>query len=102
MRFKAVFATAVLACALPSAAYAGGHPIGSPFDRPGFFTAIVDGRLWVFRKDDRKSIDEFQTQGEPAKSVSRIGAGPNRMTIRAPDAETLDAYLKAPASPVRR
>ncbi len=102
MRLRTLVTVSMFALAVPVSAYAGGHPIGSPFDRPGFFTSIVDGRLWVFRKDDRKSIDEFQTQGEPAKSVSRIGAGPNRMTIRAPDAETLEAYLKAPASPVRR
>jgi hypothetical protein len=29
----------------------------------------------------------------PEKHVTRVGAGPMRMTVKAPDAQTLDAYL---------
>jgi hypothetical protein len=29
--------------------------------------------------------------------VIRVGVGPNRMTVKAPDAETIDAYLRAVA-----
>jgi hypothetical protein len=64
------------------------------YDRPGFVTAVKDGRLWVFREGS-KDLEEFRKSGEPAKSISRIGAGPNRMTIRSGDAETIDAYMAA-------
>lgn len=60
--------------------------------KSGFYTQVVDGRLWVFEEgsDDLKA---FLEHGEPAKSVTRIGAGPNGMTIRSADAQTIDAYL---------
>lgn len=64
------------------------------FDRPGFVTEVVDGRLWVFRSGSR-DYDDFKKHGEPAKMVSRIGGGPNEMTIRSVDAETIDDYLAA-------
>ena len=63
--------------------------------RPGFETFIKDGRLWVFRSLDTENISEFLRTGEPAKSVTRIGAGPNGMTIRSVDGESIDAYLAA-------
>jgi len=62
----------------------------------GFETLLEEGRLWVFRAGC-KEFDEFKKQGELAKQVSRIHAGPMRLTIKAPDAETLDSYLKARA-----
>ena len=62
--------------------------------RPGFATFIVDGRLWVF-KAGAEDLAEFKASGEPAKSVTRVGAGPNGMTIRSSDSETIDAYLAA-------
>jgi hypothetical protein len=64
------------------------------YDKPGFVTAVKDGRLWVFRAGSN-DLEEFQKYGELTKSVTRIGAGPNRMTIRAADAKDIDDYLAA-------
>lgn len=63
-------------------------------DKPGFKTIVEDGRLWVFREGS-KELAEFEKHGEPAKMVTRIGAGPNGMTIRSDSADTIDAYLAA-------
>ena len=62
--------------------------------RPGFEVYEQDGRLWVFRTGS-KYLQQYLEVGEPAKSTTRIGAGPGRMSIRAPDKETIDAYLAA-------
>ena len=51
------------------------------------------GRLWVFRTGS-KALDQFLSAGEPAKSVTRIGVGPEGQTVRAPDVETIEAYLR--------
>jgi hypothetical protein len=77
--------------------HAAGHPQAVSYDRPGFVTQVEDGRLWVFRAGS-KELEEFQAKGEPAKQVVRPGAGPGRITLKGPDAETLDAYLAAPAN----
>jgi hypothetical protein len=61
----------------------------------GFATFVREGRIWVFRPDS-KDLEEFLKTGEPAKQVTRIGAGPMRMTVKGPDAETIDAYLGSP------
>ncbi len=60
--------------------------------RPGFVTEVHDGRLWVF-KAGAKELERFRKDGELAKHVVRPGAGPLGATLKAPDAETLDAYL---------
>ena len=62
--------------------------------KDGFATSVVDGRLWVF-KSGSEGLAEFKAHGEPAKSVTRVGAGPNGMTIRSDDVSTIDAYLTA-------
>ncbi len=62
--------------------------------KPGFYTEIRDGRLWVFRQGS-KDIDDFKKHGEPVKQVTRIGASPNGMTIRSSDAAVIDDYLTA-------
>ncbi len=65
------------------------------YDKPGFATALdKHGRLWVFRADS-KEWAEFREKGEPAKQVVRPRSGPDGLTLKAPDAETLDAYLAA-------
>lgn len=64
------------------------------FNKPGYVTEVVDGRLWVFRAGS-KDYEEFKKGGEPAKMVSRVGGGPNGMTIRAVDAKIIDDYLAA-------
>lgn len=64
------------------------------YDREGFVTRMDDGRLWVFTNES-KELEKFDTHGELAKHVIRPGAGPGRITLKAPDTETLDAYLLA-------
>ncbi|MCX8083620.1 MAG: hypothetical protein N3C60_01685 [Calditerrivibrio sp.] len=64
------------------------------FDRPGFKTKIVDNRLWVFKEGD-KEYAKFEKDGELAKHVTLPLAGPLKVTIKAPDKETVDEYLKA-------
>lgn len=60
----------------------------------GFITVLEDGRIWVFR-DDAAEWEDFQSNGELAKHVIRPAAGPLGMTVKAPDAETIDAYLQS-------
>lgn len=79
-----------------SSHHAAGHTQAVSYDRSGFVTQMEDGRLWVFRAGS-KELAEFQAKGEPAKQLVRPGAGPGRITLKGPDAETLDAYLAAPA-----
>lgn len=62
--------------------------------REGFVTEIVDGRIWVFRPGTEE-LAVFRAKGEPAKFVTRPGAGPLRMTVRGPDSDILDEYLRA-------
>lgn len=62
--------------------------------KPGFYTEIRDGRLWVFREGS-KELEEFKKGGEPAHQTTRIGAGPNGMTIKSSEAKVIDEYLAA-------
>ena len=64
------------------------------YGRPGFVTEVKDGRLWVFREGS-KDLAEYRQHGELTKMVTRIGAGPNGMTIRAGDGKDIDDYLAA-------
>lgn len=64
----------------------------SPHNKPGFVTFNEDGRLWVF-KTNASELASYFSSGELAKHVIRPAAGPSRMTIKAPDAETIDLYL---------
>lgn len=61
--------------------------------REGFRTILEDGRVWVFRAGS-KDLADFQKHGEVAKHVVRPGAGPDGMTLKAPDAETIEAYMR--------
>jgi hypothetical protein len=58
----------------------------------GFKVFSKDGRLWVFR-EGCDELEDFQEKGELAKHVIRPGAGPEGVTLKAPDAETLDAFI---------
>ena len=60
--------------------------------KTGFVTKVEDGRLWVFRAGSAE-LAEFETAGELAEHVIRPGAGPAGMTVKGPDAETVDASL---------
>jgi hypothetical protein len=88
---------AAAALGLAAVGCTGGQSGGAQsasYNKPGFVTEVHDGRLWVF-KQDAKELAEFKKNGELGKQVTRIGAGPNKMTMKAPDAETIDAYLGA-------
>lgn len=61
-------------------------------DKPGFTTFTEDGRLWVF-KSDSKDLEEFKKSGEPVKQYTRIGDGPEGMTVKGASDEDLNAYL---------
>ena len=62
--------------------------------RPGFVTRVVDGRIWVFAEGS-KDWDEFLKTGEPAKSVTKVGAGPNGATVKSSDSEVISKWLAA-------
>lgn len=62
--------------------------------RPGFHTYVDDGRIWVFLEGDEEH-EKFVADGEIAKHVVRPGAGPLGTTLRAPDSETIIAYVTA-------
>ncbi|MDZ7750977.1 MAG: hypothetical protein U5S82_04795 [Gammaproteobacteria bacterium] len=67
---------------------------GYLLSKPGYVAEVHDGRLWVFEANS-KAYKDFKTTGEPSKIVTRIGAGPNGMTIRSTEAEVIDGYLAA-------
>ena len=60
--------------------------------KEGFVTMIEDGRLWIF-KQGSEELAEYKKSGDLAQRVTRVSAGPKGMTVMAPDAETIDAYL---------
>ena len=62
--------------------------------KPGFYVALDGGRLWVF-EEGSKELEDYRTKGKPAKHTVRPGAGPEGMTLRGPDGETLDKYMSA-------
>lgn len=64
-----------------------------PYDKPGFVTFEVDGRVWVF-KTDSDALKQFQEHGEPAKQVTLIGKGPKGKTLKSDDMKTAEEYLK--------
>jgi hypothetical protein len=68
------------------------HIVDYLVSKPGFFTEVRDGRLWVFPEgsDDHKA---FLEKGPPVRQVRRISAGPMGMTVISTEAEFIDAYL---------
>jgi hypothetical protein len=62
------------------------------YSRPGFQVWVVDGRIWAFRVGSKEAT-AFAKQGEPAKSVTLVGEGPDGTTVRGPDMETVHAYV---------
>lgn len=71
-----------------------GTALASQYDRPGFVTEIEDGRLWVFRENSQE-LKDFKATGEPAKQFTDIGSGPEGMTVKSADEQTLKDYLQA-------
>ena len=86
--FKRILTIAALAATLTGNAFA------DQYDKSGFVTKVEDGRLWVF-KADSPALADMQKNGLPEKAAIRIGAGPDGMTLKAPDDATLDAYLSS-------
>ena len=86
---KQTLVTAALAVALMGSAFA------SQYDKQGFVTQLDDGRLWIF-KDGSPELADMQKNGVPEKASIRIGAGPDGLTLEAPDDTTIQAYLDAP------
>lgn len=87
---KRIFAIATLAGTLAGTAFA------DQYDKPGFVTRQDDGRLWVF-KSDSPALATLDKNGFPEKRALRIGAGPEGMTLVAPDDATIEAYLNGTA-----
>jgi hypothetical protein len=69
------------------------YPPGAPgpYDRTGLITRVKDDRLWIFR-DRTKDLAEFDRGLEPVKSATVVGEGPNGMSLRAPEQETIDSW----------
>lgn len=86
---KRISLAAVLAAAVVMPVLAA-----TPYDKPGFVTRIEDGRLWIFTEGS-KELEQFEQHGEPSVNVSRIGEGPEGMTLKAPTNDVIDAYMTA-------
>lgn len=65
-----------------------------PYAKTGFYTHVHDNRLWVLKAGDKDAEIVAKNQ-EPRVVVTRIAAGPNRMTVKSNDAAVIDAYLAA-------
>jgi hypothetical protein len=66
-------------------------PVSEKYTLPGYVVYEEEGRLWVFREGS-DALKDYRAKGEPAKRVTLVGAGPNRMTIMGAERETLEAY----------
>ena len=60
----------------------------------GFNTYVREGRVWVFKPGSEHEA-EFLSVGEPAKSITKVGAGPLRSTVRAADDDVLHRFIRA-------
>ena len=94
MTRRIVFSLSLLALAACATSQPSMSLSPASYAKPGFVTEEKDGRLWVFREGS-KDLAEFRKHGELTKMVTRIGAGPNGMTIRAGDAKDIDDYIAA-------
>ncbi len=82
----------VAVLSLAAAALLAGCAGDSKYGKFGYSTVEKDGRLYVFPMNSAE-YQAFTNTGEMGKSVTRVGAGPNGMTIVGPDAATIDRYL---------
>lgn len=82
----------VVALGLSAALAAPAAVADTRHDREGFVTFDVDGRLWVFR-DFSAELAQHRAGIEIEKFVTKVGAGPDKMTVRAPDIMTIVSYL---------
>lgn len=75
-----------------SGATTSGRQTSPKYGRPGSAVYEEDGHLWVFEQGS-EALSDFRSKGEPAKRITRIGAGPDGRSVIGPDNETLDSYL---------
>ncbi|MDX5363537.1 MAG: hypothetical protein LPJ91_05220 [Pseudazoarcus pumilus] len=85
-------AVAVLAAALALGACATSGGGKDAYAKKGFYTHVHDNRLWVLKEGD-KDVALVSQNKEPKVVVTRIAAGPNRMTVKSNDPAVIDAYL---------
>jgi hypothetical protein len=69
-----------------------GYVTKTRYAASGYHVEMKDGRLWVFAHGS-KAIADYRKHGEPAKRITRVGAGPDGKTVIGPDHETLDGYI---------
>jgi hypothetical protein len=79
---------------LGGCASTGSTTASRSYDAAGYVTAEKDGRLYVFIPNSPDHM-RFKRTGDMGKSVTRIGAGPNNMTVVAEQGVNLDKYLAA-------
>jgi hypothetical protein len=72
----------------------GGCAASSGYDAAGYDVIEKGGRLYVFLPGSGAE-QVFKRTGEMAKSVTRIGKGPNGMTLVAEPDVDLDKYIAA-------
>jgi hypothetical protein len=80
--------------ALPAAAGLLAACASEGFDKAGFQTFVRENRLWVFEAGSKEAAD-FAAGKEPHLMVTRVGEGPNGMTMRSTTSETIARYLAA-------
>lgn len=76
-----------------SKAAAPSRPTSDAYGLPGFAVYEDEGRLWVFRENSG-ALKEYRTNGEPAKRVTLVGAGPDGRTLMGAETETLQDYMR--------
>ena len=64
------------------------------YDKPGFATRLHKGSLWVFEAGS-DALAAFDAGSVPARHVVRPLAGPDNLTVRSPEGETITLYLTA-------
>ena len=69
--------------------------------KPGFTTFFDNGRAWIFREGS-EAATKYAQGIKPEKYVTRIAAGPMRTTLKALDAETIDAFLGNTTEPTEK
>ena len=62
------------------------------YGRPGYAVFMDDGRIWVF-KSGSDDMQEFMKNGEPAKSITLVGEGPDGLTLRSSDMDTARSFM---------
>jgi len=70
--------------------------VGTKYDKAGYATYIdKENRLWIF-KEGSKELDAFKATGTPPeKHATKVGAGPEGMTVKAADETIIEDYNKA-------